>query len=64
MMETAIDEGHDIRGYFYWSLMDNYEWLIGQDARFGLYKVDYSNMQRIKNLSVDFYRDYIQKTTQ
>jgi beta-glucosidase/6-phospho-beta-glucosidase/beta-galactosidase len=36
----AIADGHDIRGYFYWSLMDNYEWNHGMDWRFGLYAID------------------------
>ena len=33
----------DIRGYYYWSLFDNYEWLVGKSVRFGLFHVDYDN---------------------
>ena len=36
----ALDEGADVRGYFYWSFMDNIEWNLGMSGRFGLYAVD------------------------
>lgn len=39
-LKQALDEGYDIRGYFYWSLLDNYEWSMGHDKKFGLYAVD------------------------
>lgn len=42
----AIEEGVDVRGYFYWSLIDNYEWDKGFGPRFGLVEVDYSNFKR------------------
>ncbi len=42
----AIQEGVDIRGYFYWSLLDNFEWDKGFWPRFGLVEVDYKNMER------------------
>src|SRR5208283_2151664 len=40
IIEHCKKQGMDIKGYFYWSLIDNYEWLQGLDARFGLYKVN------------------------
>ena len=43
VIEKCIRQGLDIRGYFYWSLIDNYEWLRGLDARFGLYRVDFES---------------------
>ncbi len=42
----AIDEGVDVRGYFYWSLMDNYEWAWGYSKRFGIVRVDYDTQER------------------
>lgn len=44
--KKAIDNGIDVRGYYAWSLMDNYEWNHGMDMRFGLYAVDASNKTR------------------
>ena len=42
----AVDEGVPVHGYFYWSLMDNYEWAWGYDKRFGLVRVDYETQER------------------
>ncbi len=42
-LKRLRDEGALIQGYYHWSLLDNFEWLIGTDARFGLVHVDYSN---------------------
>jgi beta-glucosidase len=42
----AAQEGVDVRGYFHWSLMDNFEWVEGFEPRFGLYRVDYSTPER------------------
>jgi beta-glucosidase len=43
----AIEAGVDLRGYFVWSLLDNFEWAYGYDKRFGLVYVDYETQQRI-----------------
>jgi len=45
-VKRAIDDKMDIRGYFYWSLLDNYEWADGFKPRFGLVEVDYETMER------------------
>lgn len=42
----AIDEGVPVHGYFYWSLLDNFEWAWGYDKRFGLVRVDYDTQER------------------
>ncbi|MBN8424576.1 family 1 glycosylhydrolase [Microbacterium esteraromaticum] len=42
----AIAQGVDVRGYFYWSLMDNFEWSWGYAKRFGIVRVDYETQQR------------------
>ncbi|SJN45242.1 Beta-glucosidase [Microbacterium esteraromaticum] len=42
----AIEQGVDVRGYFYWSLMDNFEWAWGYAKRFGIVRVDYETQQR------------------
>lgn len=54
----AIRDGADLRGFFYWSLMDNYEWNHGMDYRFGLYAVDKADPQKTRSArpAVDVYR--------
>ena len=54
-VEKSIKKGIDVRGYFYWSLIDNYEWLQGLDARFGLYKVDFKTMKRKPTNAAAYY---------
>ena len=49
----------DIRGYFQWSLMDNFEWSKGYSERFGLIYIDYQTQQRILKDSAYWYKDYI-----
>ncbi|EOS70454.1 hypothetical protein C818_01480 [Lachnospiraceae bacterium MD308] len=50
----------DLRGYFQWSLMDNFEWAKGYSERFGLVYVDYRTQERILKDSAYWYRDVIQ----
>ena len=45
-MLDAIEAGVPLRGYFYWSLMDNFEWAWGYAKRFGIVRVDYETQQR------------------
>ncbi|WP_063694681.1 GH1 family beta-glucosidase [Bradyrhizobium stylosanthis] len=58
-MQRAISEGVPIRGYFLWSLMDNFEWIFGYSKRFGLYRVDFETQARVPKLSAAFYRDVV-----
>jgi len=44
--KNAMDKGVDMRGYFVWSLMDNFEWAFGYEKRFGLIYIDYENEQK------------------
>ena len=46
-VRAAIDEGADVRGYFVWSLLDNFEWAWGYNKRFGIVRVDYETQERI-----------------
>jgi beta-glucosidase len=55
----AREAGVDIRGFFYWSLLDNYEWDSGYDKRFGIVHVDYATQQRTPKDSALWYRDTI-----
>lgn len=61
VVERCIRSGMDIRGYFYWSLMDNYEWLQGLDAHFGLYGVDFDTLRRTPTNAAAYY-SYIIKS--
>ena len=45
-VSKALEDGFDVHGYFYWSLMDNFEWAFGYDMKFGLYAVDYKTQER------------------
>lgn len=55
----AINEGLKLRGYFVWSLLDNFEWSHGFGKRFGLIYVDYTTQRRIWKRSAEFFRDVI-----
>jgi beta-glucosidase len=58
---SARQAGADVRGYFAWSLMDNFEWSYGYDKRFGLYHVDYQTLTRTPKASALWYRDTIRR---
>ena len=58
-LQRATSEGVPVRGYFLWTLMDNFEWIYGYEKRFGLYRVDFETQLRIPKLSASFYRNVI-----
>ena len=58
-VHRAIGEGVDLRGYFVWSLLDNFEWAFGLEPRFGLVYVDYPTGERIPKASAHWYRQVI-----
>lgn len=60
-LKRAADDGVDIRGYFQWSLMDNFEWHSGYAERFGLVFVDYNTQQRIIKDSGFWYQKIIEE---
>lgn len=58
-LKKANDDGADIRGYFQWSFMDNFEWARGYEERFGLVYVDYGTQKRVIKDSAYWYKDVI-----
>jgi beta-glucosidase len=58
---TAIHRGVDVRGYYSWSLMDNFEWAEGYTKRFGIVHVDYSTQKRVLKDSAKWYREVIRR---
>lgn len=57
----ALASGLDIRGYYHWSLIDNFEWIKGFEPRFGLFKVDYETFEREARPSADLYRTFVER---
>ncbi|MCU7727151.1 GH1 family beta-glucosidase [Actinoplanes sp. KI2] len=57
----ALAAGVDLRGYFVWSLMDNFEWAEGYAKRFGIVHVDYTTQQRVLKDSAKWYREVIRR---
>ncbi|NND90530.1 MAG: beta-glucosidase [Granulosicoccus sp.] len=60
-MQSAMNHGVDIRGYFAWSLMDNFEWAEGYSMRFGLIHVDYTTQKRTFKRSAHWYQSLMQQ---
>jgi beta-glucosidase len=57
----AIDRGAPLRGYFAWSLLDNFEWAFGYQMRFGIVYVDYPTLERIPKASARWYASFIRQ---
>jgi beta-glucosidase len=58
-LAEAIAQGVDVRGYFLWSLLDNFEWNSGYGKRFGIVHVDYETQRRTLKDSAIWYRNFI-----
>jgi beta-glucosidase len=58
-VERAVDAGVDVRGYYVWSLLDNFEWEQGYERRFGIVAVDFEDQRRTPKRSALWYRDLI-----
>ena len=63
-IRRAIADGVDLRGYFVWSLLDNFEWGEGFSKRFGLVHVDFSTQERTVKDSAYWYRELIRSNGQ
>jgi beta-glucosidase len=61
-VHEAMNEGVDVRGYFLWSIVDNFEWSVGYSQRFGLVHIDYDTLARTPKDSYYWYRDFIKAT--
>ncbi|MDP6195427.1 MAG: family 1 glycosylhydrolase [Candidatus Poseidonia sp.] len=60
VLSQAIQDGHDIRSYHHWSLMDNFEWAEGYSMRFGLHHVDFETQERTLRGSGEAYKRIVQ----
>jgi len=56
-VDRVRSEGADVRGYFYWSAMDNFEWNFGYGPKFGLIEVDRSSLERKPRRSAHFFAE-------
>ena len=60
-LHRAIAEGYDVRGYFLWSILDNFEWAEGYGKRFGIVHVDYATQRRTPKLSATWYAEVVRR---
>ncbi|KAH9321391.1 hypothetical protein KI387_016030 [Taxus chinensis] len=63
-LSKTIRNGANVRGYFFWSLLDNFEWLFGYSSKFGMYHIDLKDeLQRYPKLSAYWYRSFLKGNT-
>jgi beta-glucosidase len=60
-IRRAMDEGAKVIGYMHWSFMDNFEWAMGFEPRFGLVEVDYGTLKRTPRKSAHMYGEIAKK---
>ncbi|XP_048127593.1 beta-glucosidase 18-like isoform X1 [Rhodamnia argentea] len=59
VLSEVVRKGADVRGYFIWSLLDNFEWLHGYLIRFGLHYVDFQTLERTPKWSATWYKEFL-----
>ncbi|CAA2987927.1 beta-glucosidase 40, partial [Olea europaea subsp. europaea] len=60
LLAAIVEDGCNVKGYFVWSLLDNWEWAAGFSSRFGLYYVDYNdNLKRYAKDSVKWFKNFL-----
>jgi len=62
-LQRAAAEGYPIKGYFLWSLLDNFEWYFGYSKRFGIHYVDFKTLKRTPKLSAEYYKAVVAANT-
>jgi beta-glucosidase len=60
-LQRTVSEGVPVKGYFLWSLLDNFEWADGYSKRFGITYVDFKTQKRTPKLSSKFYKNLIER---
>lgn len=60
--KRAIDDGANVQGFFYWSLLDNFEWAFGYEKRFGMIHVDFETLQRTPKASYHAFKSAISRS--
>ncbi|XVF20660.1 hypothetical protein REPUB_Repub12eG0020800 [Reevesia pubescens] len=60
-LKRAMDDGANVHGYFAWSMLDNFEWLLGYTSRFGLIYVDYNDLKRYPKLSAYWFQHMLER---
>ena len=58
-LSKAMEDGIDIRGYYLWSLLDNFEWNAGTFMRYGIHYTDFNTLERIPKKSAGWYKQVI-----
>lgn len=61
--QRAIEDGVSVNGFMYWSLLDNFEWALGYDKRFGLVEIDYKTLERKIRSSAYVYKEICESNT-
>ena len=60
-VHKAMQDGIDVRGYYLWSLLDNFEWTAGYTLRYGIFYTDFQTQERIPKKSAAWYKALIEK---